>query len=64
MLTDFDSRNFMMTCYTREGLNKEATGITSFHVYTILSTHDVEGKRLIKIRNPWGRFEWKGDYSD
>ena len=41
-------------------------GLVPGHAYTILSAHDVKSKdlKLLKIRNPWGQFEWKGDYSD
>mmetsp|Transcript_17352 Transcript_17352/g.15262 ORF Transcript_17352/g.15262 Transcript_17352/m.15262 type:complete len:209 (+) Transcript_17352:1117-1743(+) len=64
MLSDFDERNFMMTCSSRGGLSRETTGIVSGHAYTILSAHNVNGVKLFKIRNPWGKGEWKGDYSD
>ncbi|KAK8871643.1 hypothetical protein M9Y10_007380 [Tritrichomonas musculus] len=33
------------------------------HCYTILKVKEFEGKRLICIQNPWGGFEWKGDWS-
>jgi len=39
-------------------------GILLLHAYGILSIHEVEGNKLLKIRNPWGRHEWKGRWSD
>jgi hypothetical protein len=41
-------------------------GIVSGHAYSLISVHEAEGPvpRLVKIRNPWGKGEWKGDYSD
>ena len=53
-----------MCCSTRPGLDREKTGIVSGHAYTIISAAEVNGIRLFKIRNPWGKGEWKGDYSD
>lgn len=35
------------------------------HAYTILGTVKLSnGKRLVKIRNPWGYDGYKGSYSD
>lgn len=34
------------------------------HAYTILSVAEAEGNKLLCLRNPWGKFEWKGDWSD
>lgn len=43
-------------------------GVFSNHAYTILSvepkfTHKGRDVILIKIRNPWGKKGWKGDWS-
>lgn len=46
----------------------EEMGLIGFHSYGILDVREVmtdEGnERLIKLRNPWGDFEWTGDWSD
>ena len=47
----------------------EELGLIGNHSYGILDVKEVtlsDGKkeRLIKIRNPWGDFEWKGDWGD
>ena len=43
-------------------------GLISSHAYTLIKAMEVVkdgGKvRLLQLRNPWGRFEWSGDWSD
>ena len=44
-------------------------GLVDAHAYsligaTILKLDDGTEKRLCKIRNPWGKKEWQGDWSD
>lgn len=39
-------------------------GIVSSHAYAILEVAEVGTERIIKMRNPWGQGEWKGDWSD
>lgn len=39
-------------------------GIVKGHAYSILQVRLVEGSRLMQMRNPWGRGEWKGAWSD
>lgn len=40
-------------------------GLISNHAYSILDVAEPKaGVRLVKVRNPHGRTEWKGDWSD
>lgn len=44
-------------------------GLVGSHAYSLLSCHEVthpnRGRvRLVKLRNPWGKGEWTGDWGD
>ena len=41
------------------------TGLIFNHAYTVLGAVTLSnGQKLIKLRNPWGREEYKGNWSD
>eukprot|EP00755_Sulcionema_specki_P033693 Sspe_Gene.20635::Locus_7590_Transcript_1_1_Confidence_1.000_Length_2012::g.20635::m.20635/K08582/CAPN15; calpain-15 len=56
--------------YTAEKATDEQTlklkeaGFVPGHAYSIIEVKDFKGSSLLKMRNPWGNFEWKGDWSD
>lgn len=50
---------------TEGGGGKDAPdGLVPGHAYSIIEVKEGLGVRLLKIRNPWGKYEWGGDWSD
>ena len=76
MLNNADDKEFIICCDTSEkpGGNYsaaalESLGLITNHAYTVISVYSVtnylnEKVQLLKIRNPWGKLEWNGDWSD
>ena len=50
--------------YTESNGPDQESGIVAGHAYSVISCKEYDGIRLLKIRNPWGRFEWGGAWSD
>lgn len=47
----------------------ERLGLVGNHSYGLLDAREVQLEdgsieKLVKLRNPWGDFEWKGDWGD
>ncbi|XP_062847568.1 calpain-2 catalytic subunit-like isoform X2 [Trichomycterus rosablanca] len=61
----------LMGCGSRHGATSANTelpnGIVERHAYTITDVHKVlsngESVKLVRLLNPWGRKEWKGQWS-
>lgn len=50
---------------TDKGGESDGGGLVPGHAYSIIQVKEAkDGTRLLNIRNPWGRFEWDGDWGD
>lgn len=73
-LLEAKQRNYI-TCASSSAIDKvscevedKKTGLYGGHAYSLLAAFEINNKgskvRLVRMRNPWGRGEWKGDWSD
>jgi hypothetical protein len=70
-LLSFDEHGFLM-CACSPGHDnltksnkKPSAGIVPGHAYTLKAVKEHNGGAcLVNLRNPWGSFEWDGDWSD
>lgn len=42
----------------------ERKGIIELHAYSIQRAVEIDGHRLLRLKNPWGKGEWKGPWSE
>ena len=73
-----DKKNYAMCCSVFSAMDKDVentaikdAGLVDEHAYTLIGAKTIylnergsETEKLIKIRNPYGRVEWKGDWGD
>jgi calpain-15 len=50
--------------FTESAAPLKKGGLVPGHAYTVIVAREAQGNRLLNIRNPWGQFEWDGDWSD
>ncbi|KAJ5316813.1 hypothetical protein N7508_001321 [Penicillium antarcticum] len=46
------------------GPPRDRKGISENHSYSIMEAREIDGHRLLRLRNPWGRKEWHGAWGD
>ena len=73
-LRGWDEHGYIMSCstpgedvYTESGRKpgRFDLGLVAGHAYTLIAEKQLStGAQLLKIRNPWGSFEWDGAWSD
>jgi len=56
-------------CHDNPLINAKELGLITNHAYAIFDAKIVQvseqaTERIVKLRNPWGHFEWKGEWSD
>jgi Calpain family cysteine protease/Calpain large subunit, domain III len=67
-LLDYNRASYLLGAGSPAGTdsvdNMSSLGIVQGHAYSILDVQEVDGYKLMKLRNPWGSHEWNGDFSD
>ena len=64
-----DKNNCLISCSTSKNQDTEKVGLVIDHAYSLVSCHQIktsQGKTvyLFRIRNPWSKGEWNGDWGD
>ena len=47
-----------------KGTPGDKDGLIGQHAYSLLAAYEADGERLVKLRNPHGKGEWKGKWCD
>ena len=63
-LRDFDEANYLMTAAIAKEEKSVRNGLSPMHSYSLLRVVQAGGFKMICLRNPHARNEWKGPWSD
>lgn len=65
-VVDADTKEYIMVAPTHGDASKvqKDMGMIPWHAYTVIGAHTLAGEKVIKMRNPHGKGEWNGDWSD
>jgi len=65
-LRSLNSDGHLLGCGSGAGKDTDISdmGIVKGHAYSLLRVEEIDGHRLVQLRNPWGSTEWKGKWSD
>ncbi|KAF2098207.1 cysteine proteinase, partial [Rhizodiscina lignyota] len=58
------NKQFLFGCGQMGGKHGQRKGILEKHAYSIMEAREINGEKLLKLRNPWGNSEWTGAWSD
>jgi hypothetical protein len=59
------NKSYLWGCATNAVNEQDGQGLEGDHAYAILEAETIpDGTRLVKVRNPWGKCEWEGDWGD
>ena len=48
------NKSFLFGCGQSRGFDEDRNGIQHRHAYSVMEAREVDGLRLVKLRNPWG----------
>ena len=63
----YSKKSYLMGAGSPNGSDSDVSdlGIVFGHAYSILDVAEIDGVKLIQLRNPWGNeTEWKGPWGD
>jgi calpain-15 len=64
-LLSYRERGFPMSASCGGDRDEESlNGLESNHAYSLLDVRQLGNERLVRLRNPWGKYSWKGSWSD
>jgi calpain-15 len=71
MLAAWDKQGFLITggtpgqsMWQETDDRPDGSGLVPGHAYSIIQVVEAKGNKLLNLRNPWGNFEWDGNWSD
>jgi len=59
-----DTSLIVVSNYDNDSPQNYALGLIAGHAYSVEDFEVINGTKIVKLRNPWGAGEWKGDWGD